>query len=327
MKKCEINYNHTITVENLFVAWREFLRGKQKRPDVMDFQMRLADNLFGLHRDLNDKTYTHGAYYEFQISDPKPRLIHKASVRDRIVHRLVYTALYPYFDNRFIYDSYSSRREKGTHRALARFRTFSGRASKNHAKTIWILKCDIRKFFANIDHQILKNIMQKRTESPDVLWLIDAIIDSFHTEGKQGIGLPLGNLTSQLLVNIYMNEFDQFTKHELKAPYYTRYADDFAFMSTDRHSLVSFVPKIREFLIANLHLELHPDKISIETAASGIDFLGWVHFPNHRVLRTTTKRRMLKNLSGNPKLSVIASYQGMLSYGNTHKLCKMLLKT
>jgi RNA-directed DNA polymerase len=307
-------------------AWKEFLKDKKNRHDVVEFQTRLTDNLIKLHRELHNQTYAHGGYYAFQVSDPKPRNIHKASVRDRVVHRLLYSMLYPYFDSRFIHDSYSSRLSKGTHRALGRFSAFSRKASKNHMRTVWILKCDIRKFFATIDHGILKRILQERIESPETLWLLRVVIDSFHTEGKPGIGLPLGNLTSQLLVNMYMNEFDQFAKHELKARHYIRYADDFVFISTDREWLASLVQPIRACLQDNFALELHPDKVSINTCSSGIDFLGWVHFPDHRVLRMVTKRRMFRALADNPKPATVASYRGMLAHGNTHKLREMFPK-
>ena len=133
-------------------------------------------------------------------------------------------------------------------------------------------------------------------------------------------GLPLGNLTSQLLVNVYMNEFDQFVKRELKVKYYIRYADDFVFLSDNKVYLENLLPKISDFLGNKLKLELHPNKVFIKTIASGVDFLGWVHFPHHRVLRTTTKNRMLKKLYENPKEASQQSYLGMLKHGNTHKL-------
>ncbi len=157
----------------------------------------------------------------------------------------------------------------------------------------------------------------------DVLWLLREIIGSF-SSGRPGIGLPLGNLTSQLFVNVYMNEFDQFAKHKLKAEYYIRYADDFVFLSSDRTWLESQITKIRNFLENRLRLRLHPQKVFIKTLASGVDFLGWVHFPDHRVLRSATKRRMIKRLSRGPSEETRASYLGLLGHGNTHKLKKKL---
>src|SRR5690606_13680880 len=191
------------------------------------------------------KTYIHGGYQAFNISDPKPRNIHKASVRDRLLHHAIYRQLLFVFDKKFIHDSYSCRNFKGTHKALKRFTSFARKSSTNHTKTAWVLKCDIRKFFASIDHQILITILKKHLKDEDTVWLLNQIINSFYST-KKGVGLPLGNLTSQLLVNIYMNEFDQFMKHQLKAKYYIRYADDFVVLSSDKNYLENLLPKIQE---------------------------------------------------------------------------------
>ena len=278
------------------------------------------DNVLALHRELAAKTYTHGPYHAFNISDPKPRNIHKATVRDRLLHHALYRKLYPFFDRTFIADSYSCRLGKGTHAAMNHFRSFAGKVSRNHTRTCWVLKCDIRKFFASIDQRVLTDILSRYIPDANVLWLLSRVVSSFHSTAE-GKGLPLGNLTSQLLVNIYMNEFDQFVKHGLKAKYYVRYADDFVFLSYSRSDLEGMLPRIREFLTAHLRLELHPGKVFVKTLSSGVDFLGWVHFPDHRVLRTTTKRRMLRNCAANSdNENIIDSYLGLLSHGNAHKL-------
>ncbi len=281
-------------------------------------------NIISLHRDLADKTYRHGGYEAFKISDPKPRSIHKASVRDRLLHHAIYRILYPFFDRTFIYDSYSCRIAKGSHKPLNRFRLFVNQDSYNNTRTVWILKCDIRKFFASVNKVALMQILDRYISDQDVRWLINQIISSFHSM-KPTIGLPLGNLTSQLFVNIYMNRFDQFMKHSMKAKYYIRYADDFVVVSHDKSWLQELLPKIGDFLSEELGLNLHPDKVSIRTIASGEDFLGWVHFPNHRVLRTATKRRMFKRIEEckNNK-ATLQSYLGLLSHGNTNKLRELI---
>ena len=158
-----------------------------------------------------------------------------------------------------------------------------------------------------------------------IIWLINEVISSFHST-RLGVGLPLGNLTSQLFVNIYMNEFDRYIKHKLKAKYYIRYADDFVILSDNRKELENLVYTISEFLFENLKLQLHPNKVSIKTLNSGIDFLGWVNFPHHRVLRTTTKRRMIKRIKESPKPETLNSYLGLLGHGDTHKIRDKLLK-
>lgn len=325
MKKFGRSYKNIITVENLLRAWQEFLSGKKNRIDVAAFQNRLMNNICDLHQELADKTYRHGAYHAFNISDPKPRNIHKATVRDRLLHHLLHAEMYPHFDKKFIHDSYSCRIGKGTHKAMDRFRDFGRTVSKNDTRVCWVLKCDIRKFFANIDHVILKDIVAQHIEDRDLLDLLGHIIDSFSTQGRADVGLPLGNLTSQLLVNVYMNEFDHFMKRTLKVTHYIRYADDFAILSEDRDYLANLIPQIAEFLGDRLKLSLHPDKVFVKTLGSGVDFLGWVHFPHHRVLRTATKRRMFAN----PGIyaadeAVVNSYRGLLSHGNGYKLVRTI---
>lgn len=316
-------YQDIISCENLLLGWKQFLRGKKNKKDVQEFQYYLGDNILSLHLDLKNKTYTHGGYYAFNISDPKPRNIHKATIRDRLLHHAIYRVLYPFFDFTFIADSYSCRLRKGTHRAMNRFKSFGYKVSKNNTKTAWVLKCDIKKFFASIDHEILYAILKKYIPDQDILWLLCRVVESFET--NKGKGLPLGNLTSQLLVNIYMNEFDQFVKHKLKAKHYIRYADDFVVMSTDKRELEEYLLRIQVFLSDYLQLELHPDKVFIKTLASGVDFLGWIHFLDHKVLRTATKKKMFRGIDkSGGKPETVQSYIGLLGHGNSYKLKRSL---
>lgn len=314
-----MEYEHIISIENLLAAWQEFLPGKRSRSDVQEFGAHLMDNIFALHNELIIQTYRHGPYHQFNISDPKPRCISKASVRDRLLHHAIHRSLYPFFAKRFIADSFSCQLGKGTHRALDRFRTFARKVSRNHTRTSWVLKCDIRKFFASIDQNVLLEILTSHIADERTLWLLQNIIRSFAP------GLPLGNLTSQLLVNIYMNEFDQWAKHALKAKYYIRYADDFVFMSHDKSWLEELLLRVDTFLAGRLHLQLHPNKVSISTLASGVDFLGWVHFLDHRVMRRTTRRRMCSRLAQFPTDATRQSYLGLLKHGNTKTLRQMLI--
>ncbi len=332
-------YEDIISVENLLEAWKEFLKGKRGKKDVQEFQADLMRNILSLHRDLVSQTYCHGGYRHFRVADPKPRDIHKASVRDRLLHHALYRQMYPYFDARFISDSYSCRVGKGTHKAMSRFRSFASKVSKNHTRTAWVLKCDIRKFFASIDHAVLYGILQKHVGDPAILCLLREVVGSFCSGGnslqKNRLhqscttaqvkcicrGLPLGNLTSQLLVNIYMNEFDQWIKHKLKVKYYIRYADDFVILSRNRPELLTTLSYMKVFMRDELKLHLHPNKTFVKTVASGIDFLGWVHFPGHRVLRTASKRRMLRRTVGLQKEDAsVQSYFGMLKHGNARTL-------
>ena len=312
-------YKNIISIENLLTTWERFLRGKHHKKDVITFQAELSDNIADLYHLLNAREYTHGEYSAFNISDPKPRNIHKATVRDRLLHHLIYKELYWYFDERFVHDSYSCRKHKGTHRALDRFKHFANKVSKNNTRTCYVLKCDIKKFFASIDHETLYKILKRHIEDPEMHWLIKQVVSSFSAT-TPGVGLPLGNLTSQLLVNIYMHEFDMYMKQELKVKYYIRYADDFAILSDSKEYLENLLLKIDDFLAQKLKLKLHENKVYIKTYASGVDFLGWVHFPYHRQLRTTTKRKILRKTKGYPKPATINSYRGLLQHGNTYKI-------
>ncbi len=313
-------YDNIISIENLCNAWSEFVKGKKSKRDVSEFSLNLSRNIYELHTELKTQTYTHNNYQHFKINDPKPRDIHKAMVKDRLLHHAIYRILYPYFDNKFIYDSYSCRLRKGTHKAILKISKLTRKVSKNNTKQCYILKCDIKKFFASIDQYILMEILKNYIEDQNTIKLIEKVTKSFHSTELHK-GLPLGNLTSQLLVNIYMNEFDNFIKHILKVKYYIRYADDFIILSKNKDLLMTMLPKFNYFLKTNLKLLLNPNKIHIKTIYSGIDYLGWVHFPHYRVLRTSTKKRIFRNLKlKEGKMETIQSYLGLLRHGDAYKL-------
>lgn len=301
------------------------MRGKRRRRDAQIFELNLMSNILSLNSKLESKTYRHSGYQAFSVSDPKPRRIHKASVADRVLHRAVYRMLYPFFDRIFITDSYSCRIGKGTHKALDRFREMARKASLNHTRTCWVLTCDVSKFFASINQTVLLRILAKRIRDQDLMWLLDEIIRGFYSTGP-GVGLPLGNLTSQLFANVYLNELDQFVKQRLKVRWYARYADDFAVLSDSRARCLSLVEPIRIFLNDELRLVLHPQKVRVRPLASGVDFLGWIHFPDHRVLRRATRRRMFRNLEVNGySESSLHSYFGLLQHGNAYRLRKEII--
>ena len=314
------NYADLITLENLFLAWQEFKKGKTKRKDVLEFEFNLEDNIFQLYQELRNKTYKHSKYTSFYIQDPKLRHIHKATIHDRIIHHLISKYLNQIYDKTFIFDSYSCRLNKGTHKAVNRLKKFSLKQSKNNKINFYCLKCDIKKFFDSIDHKILIGILKQKIKDKDISWLITEIINSFQKDRNKGI--PLGNLTSQHFANIYLNELDQFIKHKLRAGYYIRYTDDFVILDKNKEFLEELIIPINNFLKNKLNLCLHPDKIIIRKYNQGIDFLGYVTLPYHRVLRTKTKRRMFKRVNHKN----LQSYLGVLKHCNSYKLEKKLLK-
>ena len=323
--KLSHKFEEIISLDNLLLAWQEFIKGKKNKPDVQVFAMDLFVNILDLHKSLVDKSYRHGNYKSFYINDPKRRHIHKASVRDRLLHHAVYRILYPFFDKIFTADSFSCRLGKGTHKAIDRFRKFAFIASKNHIRTCWVLKIDIKQFFASVDHKILLQILSKYIKDKDLIWLLEQIIESFGSNKNSKMGLPLGNLTSQLFANVYLNPFDQWVKHNHKIKFYIRYADDMIFMSDDKQKLLYLIPLIRYFLKDNLKLKLHPNKIFIKTIASGIDFLGWLQFPKYRILRKKTEERTFRQIKISPNNQTLQSYLGLLSHGNTFKLKEKIL--
>ena len=316
-----MDFPKLISIENLFQAWGEFRKGKGAKRDVQIFERHLEDNLFILHNRLKSKTYRHGNYREFYVTDPKRRHIHKASVFDRIVHHLLYKYLYELFDKCFIYDSYSCRVDKGTHRAVRRLEEFTRIASKNYTQNCWVLKLDIKKFFESVDHDILFDLISKRVRDKNILWIIKQVIDSFHSKRQEARGIPLGNLTSQIFANIYLNELDRFVKHSLNTRYYLRYADDFIILDSDTRHLKFYLEFIRGFLQNSLKLELHPQKIALRKLSWGIDFCGYIVLPHYKLVRTKTRRRIFKKvLVREVSSQSLQSYLGYFSHSNSYKI-------
>lgn len=329
-------FERIVSLKNLLLAWREFRRGKRSKLDVQVFEHRLEDNIFKLHRELANKTYLNDPYDSFYITDPKLRHIHKASVRDRVVHQAIFRILYPIYERNFIFDSYSCRIDKGTHRGVARLERWLWQVSHNFQSLTYVLKCDVKKFFDSVDHKILLELITHKSPDLNTRCLIRQVVDSFET--SPGKGLPLGNVTSQLFSNIYLNKLDQFVKHKLKVKHYLRYCDDFVILSNNCEYLGSLIPKLADFLDKKLKLKLHERKIIIRKYSEGVDFLGYVILPHYRVLRTKTKHRMMRKLhyriedfkQGNvSKLSLdqsLQSYLGILRHCNGFKIKQTITK-
>ena len=332
-------FNKIVSLENLFSAWDKFKSNKQKKRDVQRFEWQLEENIFQLHRDLKYRRYKHGAYTSFYIRDPKQRHIHKATVRDRVLHHAVFAVLNPIFEPTFISNSFSCRIGKGTHKGIDILDKTLRQISSNGFKPCFALKCDIKKFFGTVDHSILLSIIHKRIKDADTLWLLEEIIKSFISQYStlpERKGLPIGNLTSQLFANIYLDEFDQFIKHKLKVKYYIRYTDDFVIGAKDKLYLETLLIPIRSFLPDKLALELHSKKVTIRKFHQGIDFLGYIVLPHHRLLRTKTRKRIFRKLKKRVEEykkgtitkqtleQSLQSYLGVLSHADTYKLSNEL---
>ena len=194
------HFNQLCSTEHLFATWDKFKRGKSARPDVQKFELRLEENIFKLQADLINGCYQHSNYEPFIVHDPKKRQIHKAPVRDRLLHQAVVDIVEPFFERQFLFDSFSCRRGKGTHAGVRRLRQFLRQASQNNTRTVYGLKCDIKQFFASVDHAELLNLLSIQITDERLRTLLKDIIDSFSVTPSRGI--PLGNVTSQLFANV-----------------------------------------------------------------------------------------------------------------------------
>jgi len=317
--------------ENLHRAYLGARQCKRYRFSILKFGRRLEENLLSLQKELQTKTYKHGKYREFIVSDSKKRTIRAAPFRDRVVHHAVCRAIEPIFDKGFIYDSYACRKGKGTHAAVRRLESFL-RSLKTKAKgrRLYCLKCDVSKYFDNVDHELITKMIRRKIPDKDLLWLVGEILESH----KQGI--PIGNLTSQLFANVYLNELDYFVKRTLREKYYLRYMDDFLILGLDKKRLHESKELIRRFLREQLKLELHPKKAEVFPADKGVDFLGYVIRGNKRFLRKSTVKRFLKKkrrLEAMVRNNVLseqswensrASWRGYAKFADSHKLLEKL---
>ena len=337
MEKVSNLFETTVSLERLFESWFLFRRGKRRRRDIQNFERHLEVNIFKLHRNLVSKAYSHSKYTSFYIHDPKLRHIRKACVKDRLVHQAIYTSLTDICEPKLYYHTYSARVGKGTHAAVKALKAMTCKVSKNNTGSCWGLKCDIKRFYDTVDHTVLISLIAEYIKCPQMLWLIDEIINSFHYQETLGKGIPIGNLTSQIFTNIYLSQLDQFIKHKLKVRYYLRFADDLMLLSDNKKYLEGLLPEIDKFLNNNLCLKLHPDKISLRPLKQGLDYLGYIVLPYHTVLRTKTKKRMFRKL--NRRLSEyfegkikqegfyqsLSSYRGIMKHADSHKLQKQVL--
>lgn len=298
-------FEKIILQENLLKAFHAAAKEKRFRSNVLVFEERLGANIALLHTMLKNKTYRHGNYRQFHIYDPKHRIISAAPFADRIVHHAICNIIEPIFDRTFIYDSFACRKEKGTHKNTKRLQQFL-----QNQKLRYALKCDIAKYFPSINHKILLTILENAISDKDTLWLLKEIIGSHesgdefehlfpedsHFRMSKPRGIPVGNLTSQLFANIYLNAFDHFVKEKLGVKYYLRYVDDFLILGESKQYLHSLIPPIKKFLYEHRHLTMHPKKIRVFPTRVGVDFTGYIVFKDFMLLRAKNVRRFRKRL-------------------------------
>lgn len=327
--------------QNLYKAHTRARRGKRWNREVIDFEMNLAENLSVISDSLKNHTYEMAGYYRFMVHDPKDRQIHALYYRDRVVqHCLCDEVLSPLLDRKLIYDNTACRVGKGTHFAQKRLTAFMREHYRSYGSEGYFLKCDIRKFFDSIDHQILKTKIRKVFRDKEILWLIDKIIDSY--EKTPGRGLPLGNQTSQWFAIYYLDGLDRLVKEKMKIRYYSRYMDDGVLLHHDKAYLKRCLALMDEYIRDNLHLEFN-QKTQIIPVANGVDYLGFHFYLTDtgkvvRKVRQQTKykykrklRRMQeKYAEGKMDLDeirqVLASYRAHFSHGHTWRMRKKTLQ-
>ena len=340
-------YDQVCDWENLMRAWRKARKGKRGRPPAATFEQRAGEHLLEIQAELQTERYRPGAYVSFYIHDPKHRLISAAPFRDRVVHHALCNVIEPIFERRFIHDSYANRPGKGTHAALDRCQAFARRYR-------YVLPCDVAQFFPAIDHALLLETIGRVVVDPAVLGLCATILASgrdvlrdeyamHYFPGDDLLaalrprGLPIGNLTSQFWANVYLDRLDHFVKRELKCRAYVRYVDDFLLFADDKATLWAWRAAVIDFLAA-LRLTLHEARGHPQPVTEGIPFLGFVVYPDHRLLKRRkgiAYRRRLRALAADfrarrvPAPRITASVRGWTNharYGDTYALRKRLLR-
>lgn len=310
------NLFHKITSkENLLASELKARRGKAYQYGVRIFDKNKEANINQLHEMLVSKKYITSEYTTFTVYEPKERLVYRLPYfPDRITHHAIMNVMEPLFTRWFTNDSYSSIKGKGIHNAAENLKE----VLKDKENTTYCLKLDIVKFYPNVNHEILKQLLRKKIKDQDLLWLLDEIIESSE-------GLPIGNYLSQYFANFYLTYFDHWIKEDLKIKYYFRYADDIIILSKSKSHLHEVRALIKQYLNDNLKLRIKDNYQVFPVKARGIDFVGYVFFHTHVLLRKSIKKRFAKAVSRNASQQTIAAYNGWTKHCNSKNLIKKLL--
>lgn len=286
MKRYGHLFENFTSFSNLLSAFKKARKGAVGKQETQQFSFYLERELFSLQEELITGQYMPAPYRYFQIYDPKQRTISVAAFRDRVVHHALINVLEPIYERCFIYDSYATRKGKGTHTAINRAQFFLRQSP-------WFFKTDIDKYFDSIRHDKLLALITRKIKDPQLLAVAEAII---RNGGASGVGLPIGNLTSQFFANVYLNPFDHFVKQELSVRHYLRYMDDFVLFADNRRQLKLWRGEINNYLHKQLHLSLKPKASFINQAPNGLTFLGRRVFPRVVRLARPNGQRMLRRM-------------------------------
>lgn len=297
-------------LENIWESFWKYRKGKRKTREFYTFEYNVELNLLGIFDSIKNKTYKHGSYRTFIVHDNKKRQISEPQIRDKVVHRFIYDYLVNIYDKTFDFDVWSCREGKGLIAALKRTKII---LYKNPDSFVW--KGDISRFFDNIDHKILFDLVKRKVADDTILFVIKEIIKSFSIENNKGI--PLGNLSSQIFANIYLNEFDRYVRHILKPDAYIRYGDDFIITMKDKNKLELLKVLAISFLNNFLKLEIRHNNLIIKVKHK-LKFLGMRISTDLLILNKRNTKRIFHRLN-NKNLS---SYYGLIKQFGTKELQK-----
>ena len=304
-----------LSFDNMFDAYNKTHRSKSKyKIQAIDFYRNETANLLSLREELQDKTYSPLPHNRFYVYEPKIRLIYSPAYRDKIVHHAVNNILRDIVEPTFIHDSYSCIRNKGTQKALRRLLHFTRSATDVYSDP-YVVKVDLKKFFYSIDHDVLCNVIEYSIKDPFLRWILKLYV----TNSPEEKGIPLGNLLSQILVNIMMNLFDQWCKRELKLRYYLRYSDDIIAIVDGKENARIIMNKMKEFLSVILLLETHEKKTLIHPLSQGIKSFGFRINPRGIFMTQETRRRVKRKLKATNSQEIATSLIQWLQISNSRR--------
>jgi hypothetical protein len=295
-------FEQIISIENLQLANK--IAKKKKSRQSIKYQINLEQNLLKLQQSLRDENYTTSEYNNFTIYEPKQRIVSALKYEDRIVHNAIINVIGTIFIKNFISQTFSCIKGRGILKGLNTLKHYL----KDEKNTKYSLKLDVKKFYPNVSHHVLKQQLRTKFKDEKLLRLLDNTVDSFPQ------GVPLGNLTSQYFGNFYLSKFDHWLKEVKKVKYYLRYSDDIVILHSDKQYLHDLRKEIQKYLKDNLKLELSKYQV-FPVKARGIDYLGYVTYHSHCKIRKSIKLRMIKSLNKD-------RYYSWLKHGN----CKQLIK-
>lgn len=315
MKRIKNLYQEICSMENLLLADQKARKGKTAQYGVRIHDKNREGNLLVLQDQLLSRSYRTSPYTTFKVYEPKEREVFRLPYYpDRITHHAIMNLLEPVFVSVFTADTYSCIKKRGIHAAANAVK----KALRDIAGIRYCLKLDVTKFYPNIDHYVLKGLLRRKFKDPDLLWLLDEIIDS-------APGLPIGNYLSQYLANFYLTYFDHWIKEQLRVKYYFRYADDLVILCASKDELHELFLKIQSYLLTRLKLIVKNNWQIFPVQARGIDFVGYRFWHTHTLLRKAIKKNFARMIHINRNDASIASYLGWAKHCNSNHLIKTLL--